>query len=103
MIKGIEELIGKMENILEKDDFEYEDDGRLQELFYQIKDMLAEAYEYEFEDKKLRELEVLENRFNNLNKEWETPEERRQATLNTMFPDEDSMEGFDVDDFFGLD
>ena len=72
MKKLIESRIIEMENILE--DFQYEDEEKLQELYYQIKDMFGEAYENEFEDKKLRELEILENRFNNLNKECETPE-----------------------------
>jgi hypothetical protein len=45
----------------------------------------------------------LQNRFDRLNQEWKTPEERKNATLNMMFPDEDSREGFDMDDFFGLD
>ena len=101
MKKLIEARIEEMENILE--DFDYDDDEKLQELYYQIQDMFGNAWEREFDDKKLRELEILQNRFDRLNEEWETPEERRDATLNMMFPDEDSREGFDVDDFFGLD
>lgn len=101
MKKLIEARIKEMENILE--DFDYDDDEKLQQLFYQIQDMFGNAWEREFDDKKLRELEILQNRFDRLNEEWETPEERRDATLNMMFPDEDSREGFDVDDFLGLD
>ena len=101
MKKLIEARIEEMENLLE--DFDYDDDEKLQDLYYQIQDMFGNAWEGEFDDKKLQELEILQNRFEGLNKEWETPEERRDATLNMMFPDEDSREGFDVDDFFGLD
>ncbi|GGW80038.1 hypothetical protein [Salegentibacter mishustinae] len=101
MKKLIEARIEEMENLLE--DFDYDDDEKLQDLYYQIQDMFGNAWEGEFDDKKLQELEILQNRFDRLNKEWETPDERRDATLNMMFPDEDSREGFDVDDFFGLD
>lgn len=101
MKKLIEARIEEMEKILE--DFDYEDDDKLQNLYYQIQDMFGEAWEREFENKRLADLEILQNRFDRINKEWETPEERRDSTLNMMFPDEDSREGFDVDDFFGLD
>lgn len=90
-----------MENILE--DFDYEDDDKLQELYYEIQSMFGEMWEYyRHDDKALDEIELLQKRFKNLSKEWETPEERRDATLSMMFPDEDSREGFDMDDFFGL-
>jgi hypothetical protein len=102
MKKHIESRIIEMENILE--DFDYEDDDKLQELYYEIQELFGEAWDYYcHDDKQLNEIGLLQKRFKNLNKEWETPEERRDATLNMMFPDEDSREGFDVDDFFGLD
>ena len=101
MKKLIEARIEEMEKILE--DFDYEDDDKLQELYYEIQAMFGEAWEREFDDKRLNDLEILQNRFDRINKEWETPEERRDATLNMMFPDEGSREGFNVDDFFGLD
>jgi uncharacterized protein YukE len=102
-MKQIEELLLKLESILESDDFNYErDDDMLQDLHNQIEGRFSHEWEHASTDEYFRELDRLNAKFESLNKKWETPEEQRNSIMNMMFPDEDSMEGFDMDDFFGL-
>jgi len=99
----IEELLIKMEKILDTDNFDHEnDDDRLQGLHIQIEGLMNYGWEQARSEKELRELDKHSEKFERLNKKWESPEEQRKSTMDMMFPDEDSLEGFDMDDFFGL-
>lgn len=91
----------EMEDLLSKDDeLTYEDDERLQELYYEVKENLemgrSMILEYGRQNKiEIKELEKFEMRFKNLCTQFDTPDDINDATMNDMFPDDDSMEGFD--------
>lgn len=91
----------EMEDLLSKDDeLTYEDDERLQELYYEVKENLemgrSMILEYGRQNKiEIKELEKFEMRFKNVCTQFDTPDDINDATMNDMFPDDDSMEGFD--------
>lgn len=91
----------EMEDLLLKDDeLTYEDDERLQELYYEIKENLemgrSMILEYGKQNKiGIKELKKFEMRFKNLCTQFDNPDDNNDATMNDMFPDDDSMEGFD--------
>jgi hypothetical protein len=102
-MSSIEELLLKMESILECDNFDYENDGdTLLDLHNRVEGRFSHEWEHASTDEDFIELDRLNTKFERLNKKWETPMEQRNGIMKMMFPDEDSMEGFDMDDFFGL-
>jgi len=91
----------KMEDLLSKDDeLTYEEDEKIQELYQEIKENLEIGSDMilgneRYIEKEINELNKSKKRFKNLCEQFDTPDEIIDATMNDMFPDEDSMEGFD--------
>lgn len=94
-----DDLLKKFEDLAykEDEDLSFEENNERGELFYEVKEQLEEASLHlnGIDYKKLY------GRFRDACSQFETPEEIEDATLNDMFPDEGSDEGFDIDDFFG--
>lgn len=90
----------EMEALLSKDDeLAYEEDEKVQELYQEIKENLEIGSDMilgneQYLEKEINELKKSKKRFKNLCKEFDTPDDIIDATMNDMFPDEDSMEGF---------
>ncbi len=91
----------EMEGLLSKDnELTYEEDEKLQELYQEIKENLEIGSDMilgneRYVEKEITELNKSKKRFKNLCNEFDTPDDIIDATMNDMFPDEDSMEGFD--------
>lgn len=89
----------EMESLLSKDDeLTYEEDEKLQELYQEIKENLEESSDiilrFRDDEKEIRALSKSKKRFENLCNQFDTPDDIIDETMNDMFPDEDSMEGF---------
>lgn len=85
-----DDKIREMEDIISKDDFSYEDDERLDELYNEVKENLARDY-----DDGSIEHNSLKKRFRDVCREFDTPDDVREREMDNMFPDGEGMEGFD--------
>ena len=96
-------LLTQMETIVAEDDISYEDDNKLQDLYQEVKEKLEDISQYskdaQFGMEYFKEISKLRRRFRDVCQEFETPDNIRDATMDSMFPDEESYEGFDVDKF----
>jgi hypothetical protein len=99
--KEIDELLTQMESIVEQDEISYEDDEKLQDLYIEVKDQFEflKGYPINTPQGELihREIKLLQKRFYDVCQEFESSDDIRDSTLDMMFPDEESMEGYDYD------
>ncbi|WBM73457.1 hypothetical protein [Saprospira grandis] len=100
-LKIANEQMDEMEALLSKDNnLTYEEEEKLQELYHEVKENLEIGADEvlggdRYLEKRLKNLNESKKRFKALCEEFETPDDIINSTLNNLFPDEDSMEGFD--------
>ena len=100
-IKEIETKLSLMEGLLNKGHDEVDDlNYKLNELHEEIAHLLTLVPSNT--NHELQKLITLENKFERLNKQWENPNDIVSGTWDMMFPNGED-DGFDMDDFFGLD
>lgn len=98
-LKIANELMDEMEKLLSKaNGLSYEDDDKLQELYYKVEEKLEYGsdmtYGHNSSEKGIDSLSNSKSRFKKICAQFETPDDINDSTMNDMFPDEDSMEGF---------
>mgnify|MGYP006431852057 CR=1 FL=1 len=91
----------ELESLLSKNDgLTCEEDDKVQELYQAIKDALEMSSDIilgheQYLEMEINELHKSQNRFMSLCENFDTPDDIIDAIMKNMFPDEDSMEGFD--------
>lgn len=94
MEEEVKEILDQMEVLLNKGAMSYEEEDKLQDLYVEAERYLQisdKTIFYDTDDEHGR----LRKRFRGICSRFETPDDIRNATLDMMFPDEDSDEGFD--------
>jgi len=94
-VKKANEIMDKMEVLLSNDDREYEEEEKLQEYFQDAKQNLDDAYDVVGGTNSMNKLKFAKKRFKQICSEFETSDDMRDIGMDTMFPDEEGMEGFD--------
>ena len=107
MFDELIQILNKMSALIESEDESFNNEERLQELYYEAKEALTNLYNYIFSRENVREQDEtqyhkLEKQFKKLCQEFETPDDINEGSMNDMFPD-GMDDGFDVDKFFDRD
>ncbi|TXH59589.1 MAG: hypothetical protein E6Q89_02070 [Bacteroidia bacterium] len=107
MFKELIDILNEMAALIESEEDTVEKDDRLQELYYEAKEALADLsdalYSQEnFREQDDRQFHQLKKQFKSLCRKFETPDDILDSTMNDMFPD-GMDDGFNADDFFDRD